>query len=289
MVSTLARRNVKVCLSGDGGDESFAGYWRVQSGVYAARYGTLVPEAVRRHAIPAIAGLLGPLGLRLAAMNTLSLAAPGAGYTNSQSWHDMLSEVAGPALRPALDHDRVACRVGHALDRESATVVQRLLFDDFQVQLPDDYLTKVDVASMAASLEVRAPMLDVSVLETAWRLPDRMKLHWGRRKWILKRIASRLVPEEAIHRPKMGFALPLPQWFRGQIGAALEYLMKESVAAREGWIDAKRVLRELQAHRSGARDSHTRLWLMLWLEVWFRVVYCGELAPDSDLSQVWTR
>ena len=116
MVSSLARQHVKVCLSGDGGDESFAGYWRVQSGVYAARYGALVPEAVRQHVVPAIAGLLGPLGRRLAAMNALSLAAPGAGYTNSQSWHEMLSEVAGPALRPGLDHDRVACRVGRALD-----------------------------------------------------------------------------------------------------------------------------------------------------------------------------
>jgi asparagine synthase (glutamine-hydrolysing) len=68
---------------------------------------------------------------------------------------------------------------GIALDRENTTVVQKLLLDDFQVQLPDQYLTTVDVASMVASLEVRAPLLDVAVLETAWRLPDRMKLHWG--------------------------------------------------------------------------------------------------------------
>jgi asparagine synthase (glutamine-hydrolysing) len=289
MVSSLARQHVKVCLSGDGGDESFAGYWRVQSGVYAARYGALVPKAVRQHVVPVIAGLLGPLGRRLGAMNTLSLAAPGAGYTNSQSWHEMLGEVAGPALRPGLDHDRTACRVGRTLDREGATVVQRLLFDDFQVQLPDDYLTKVDVASMAASLEVRAPLLDVSVLETAWSLPDRMKLHWGERKWILKRIAARLVPAEAIYRPKRGFAMPLPRWFQGQIGVALEHLLKESVAAREGWIDAKRVMCELEDHRNGKRDNHTRLWLILWLEIWFRVVYSGELAPDTDLSEVLSR
>ena len=181
-------------MSGDGGDESFGGYWRVQSGVYAARYGALVPQALRRYLVPPIAGLLGPMGRRVAAMNALSLAAPGAGYTNSQSWHGMLAELAGPALRPGLHHDRITCRVGRGLDRENTTVVQKLLFDDFQVQLPDQYLTKIDVASMAASLEVRAPLLDVSVLETAWRLPDRMKLHWGQRKWLLKRIAARLVP-----------------------------------------------------------------------------------------------
>jgi asparagine synthase (glutamine-hydrolysing) len=245
-----------------------------------------VPKAVRRHVVPTIAGLLGPLGIRLAAMNTLSLARPGAGYTNSQSWHEMLGEAAGPALRPGLDHDRVACRVGLALDREGATVIQRLLFDDFQVQLPDDYLTKVDVASMAASLEVRAPMLDVSVLETAWRLPDRMKLHWGERKWILKRIAARLVPAEVIHRPKMGFAMPLPRWFRGELGHVLERLFVDSVAERESWINSDRVLLELREHRNGTRDNHTRLWLMLWLELWFRVVVTGELDRRADLSEM---
>jgi asparagine synthase (glutamine-hydrolysing) len=286
MVSSLARQHVKVCLSGDGGDESFAGYWRVQSGVYAARYGALVPKALRRYVVPTIAGLLGPMGRRVAAINALSLAAPGAGYTNSQSWHDTLAEVAGPALRPGLDHDRVTCRVGRGLDREGATVLQQLLFDDFQVQLPDQYLTKVDVASMAASLEVRAPMLDVAVLETAWRLPDWMKLHWGKRKWILKRIAARLVPAEVIHRPKMGFAMPLPRWFQLELGLVLERLLIDSVAEREGWIDSDRVLRELRDHRNAVRDSHTRLWLILWLELWFRVVVTGELDHHADLSEM---
>jgi asparagine synthase (glutamine-hydrolysing) len=224
---------------------------------------------VRAHLVPVLAGLLGPLGTRLAAMNTLSFAAPGCGYTNSQSWHEMLQQLAGPALRPGLDHDRIACRVGRTLDRDGPTVVQRLLFDDFQVQLPDDYLTKVDVASMAASLEVRAPMLDVAVLEAAWGLPDRMKLHWGQRKWILKRIAARLVPPEVIYRPKMGFGMPLRRWFQQEMGVVLERLLVDSVAERKGWIDADRVLLELRAHREGAADSHTRLWLILWLELWF--------------------
>lgn len=286
LVSKLAREHVTVCLSGDGGDESFAGYWRAQSGVYAARYGALVPGVIRKRVVPFLARLLGSAGTRLAAMNQLSLGIPGAGFTNALSWHELLGEAAGPALRPGLNHDRIGCRVGRSVEREHATVLQRLLLDDLQVQLPDAYLTKVDVASMAASLEVRAPLLDVSVLETAWTLPDQMKLHWGQRKWLLKRIAARLVPPEVVYRQKMGFAMPLSLWFKAELGNVLERLMTGSVADREGWIDSKRVVRELQEHRSGTRDSHTRLWLMMWLELWFRIVATGELDRHADLAEM---
>jgi asparagine synthase (glutamine-hydrolysing) len=197
-----------------------------------------------------------------------------------------LGEVAGQALWPGLKHDFVNCRVGRALNWREATIGQRLLYDDFHVQLPDAYLTKVDVAAMAASLEVRAPLLDVEVLETAWRIPDRLKLHWGKCKWILKRIAARLVPPEVIYRPKMGFGMPLRQWFQGEIGCALEHLLKSSVAAKEGYIDSKRVLRELEDHRHGSCDSHTRLWLILWFELWCRVVLTGEMDQSTNLSDM---
>ena len=138
---------------------------------------------------------------------------------------------------------------------------------------------------MAASLEVRAPLLDVAVLETAWRLPDRMKLHWGESKWILKRIASRLVPPEVIYRPKMGFAMPLPAWFRGPLGDVLELLLTDSVAGSAGWTDTSRVMAELNEHRAEKRESHTRLWLILCLEIWFRLL-TGSLNHDADLSGV---
>lgn len=181
-VARLAREHVKVCLSGDGGDEAFGGYWRMQSGVYAARYGAWVPHRIREQLVPVLAGRFGAVGRRWSAMNALSLAPPGAGYTNDQSWFAHLDALAGPRMRSALTVDLAGLRVGKALDRPEASLVQRLLYDDFQVQLPDAYLTKVDVASMAASLEVRAPFLDQQVLEMAWTLPDAVKLRWGRRK-----------------------------------------------------------------------------------------------------------
>lgn len=270
-IARLARQSVKVCLSGDGGDESFGGYWRMQSGVYAARYGAWVPRPIREWFVPAVAGRLGQFGRRWAAMNELSLQPPGAGYTNDQSWFRELARLAGPALGPSLGVDFGGLRVSKALTRPEASLVQRLLYDDFQVQLPDAYLTKVDVASMAASLEVRAPFLDQQVLELAWGLPDRTKLHWGQRKWLLKRIAARHVPAEVVYRPKMGFAMPLQGWFRGLLGDFLAELMDESLAVNEGWIRIEPVRACLMEHRAG-QDHSTRLWLVLWFELWLRLV-----------------
>jgi len=279
LVSRLAREHVKVCLSGDGGDESFGGYWRMQSGVYAARYGALVPQTIREQWVPRFTKRLGGLGRRWLAMNELSLAEPGAGYTNSQSWLNMLGDIAGPRLQPAIGTDLATFRVGKCLDWPEASTVQRVLYDDFQVQLPDDYLTKVDVASMAASLEVRAPFLYQHVVEDAWRLPDSMKLHWGQRKWLLKRIAARWVPSEVVYRPKMGFAMPLKKWWGDALGDYLERFMLDSVAASEGWIQKEPVLRLLMEHRLGG-NHETRLWLVLWLELWFRLMVC-RVSPEE--------
>lgn len=282
-LARLAREHVTVCLGGDGGDESFGGYWRMQAGVYSARYGALVPPYIRRRVVPSLVGRLGAQGRRLQAMNALSLQAAGAGYTNSQSWLDRMSAVAGPALKEAVEADLSGLRVGRALDRPEASVVQRLLYDDFQIQLPDDYLTKVDVASMAASLEVRSPFLDQALLEFAWTLPDSAKLNWGRRKWLLKRVAARHVPPEVIYRPKMGFAMPVAEWFRGKLGQMLEEHLQESVAASEGWIQVGAVRRALQEHREGKNHS-TRLWLILWLELWFRLVAQDERPAQRNLA-----
>jgi asparagine synthase (glutamine-hydrolysing) len=269
LLAKLARHKVTVCLSGDGGDEAFGGYWRLQAGVYSDRYARLVPAVLRRGLVPQVAPLLGAVGRRWLAMNELSLAPVGASYTNAESWFGQLAALAGPRLRPGLAHDLIACRTAGSGDLAEASIVQRILYEDFQVQLPDDFLAKVDVASMAASLEVRAPLLDQKVIEEAWLLPDAMKLRWGERKWLLKAIAARWVPREVVYRPKMGFALPLVEWWRRELGDWLAGLLDDSVAAEEGWIDAGIVRAALDRHRRG-EDHHTRLWLVLWFELWLR-------------------
>jgi asparagine synthase (glutamine-hydrolysing) len=283
LLSRLARKEVTVCLSGDGGDEAFGGYWRIQAGAYAHSYGKALPESVRRNAVPRIAARLGGVGRRLAAMNSLSLEQPGSGYTNSESWYNSLGDVAGPRLRNSLDHDVAACRNGPTLDWKEATIVQRLQYGDYQVQLPDAFLTKVDVASMAASLEVRAPLLDQTVIELGWNLPDDLKLRWGTRKWLLKRIAARRVPAKVIYRSKMGFSPPLATWWRGELGTALDHMMQRSRAAAEGWIDQQAVRNSLREHQAGA-DHHSRLWSVLWLEIWFRIAVDKEAPSTIDLG-----
>ncbi|WP_066710487.1 asparagine synthase (glutamine-hydrolyzing) [Curvibacter delicatus] len=270
LVSKLARAHVKVCLSGDGGDELFGGYWRLQAGVYAARYGKVVPLFLRQKVVPTLARVAGAAGRRLAAMNSLSLAPPGAGYTNSESWFNQLSAVAGPRLAGVLDKPLLAAlRVGKAIDRPEASVVQRLLYDDIQIQFPDALLTKVDVASMAASLEVRAPFLDVRLMELAWSLPDRTKLRWGQRKPLLKKLAAEHVPSGVVYRPKMGFAMPLGEWFAGRLGEYVASVFADSHAVAEGYVRRGALEDALLRHRKVGGEA-TRLWLLLWLELWFR-------------------
>jgi asparagine synthase (glutamine-hydrolysing) len=270
LLSRLARQQVKVCLSGDGGDELFGGYWRLQAGVYAARYGRMLPAWLRRHVMPPLSQRLGAIGKRLLAMNTLSLAGAGQGYTNSESWFNSLERVAGPKLIAELDRTQlVAARVGRSADRSEASTVQRLLYEDIQIQFPDALLTKVDIASMAASLEVREPFLAPRLLELSWVLPDQTKLKWGCRKALLKELAARYVPREVIYRPKMGFSIPLDIWFQGQLGDYALSLFDESESVASGYIAPGIFKSTLLEHRRTGKES-TRLWLLLWLELWFR-------------------
>jgi asparagine synthase (glutamine-hydrolysing) len=269
LVSRLAREHVKVCLSGDGGDELFGGYWRMQSGVYAARYGSVLPKWIREYVVPPLIKNMGGFGRRFLAMNELSLSKPGMGYTNSSSWLSNLTEVAGHELKDLSITELFSLRVGNAGQRPEASTIQKILYDDFQVQLPDAYLTKVDVASMAASLEVRAPFLDHTLMELAWEMPDNTKLNWGRRKYLLKRLAASHVPRDIIYRPKMGFAMPLAEWFSGRLGDFAGSMFQKSHAVEEGYIKENSFQKALNRHKLMGGEE-TRLWSLMWLELWFR-------------------
>ena len=292
VVSRLARESVKVSLSGDGGDESFAGYWRAESGVYADYLRRFLPDAVRSRALPSVARVLekvgqGSVAERLKRLDRLASGAPGTSYSNSESWMDTLGELKGDFFRSNSEgHDLLACRVGKSFPEGDVGVLRQILYDDFQVLLPDAYLVKVDVASMAASLEVRCPFLDKELVEMAWSLPDSMKLRGPKRKWLLKRVAAKHVPADVIYRPKLGFALPMSHWWANGLLNILSELMSESRAVAHGFIQKEPVQRAIDQYGRGNREHATRLWLILWLELWTRIVLERSMDRASSLLDV---
>jgi asparagine synthase (glutamine-hydrolysing) len=146
--------------------------------------------------------------------------------------------------------------------------LSRIQYVDVKTYLVDDILTKVDRASMAHSLEVRVPLLDHEVMELAARIPPRFKLRNGEGKYILKRVLRDLVPPEAMHRPKMGFSVPLAHWFRGELKPLFEERMFAKNAFVSELMDPKAVRGWWGQHQRGLRDYSNHLWALLILECW---------------------
>ena len=146
--------------------------------------------------------------------------------------------------------------------------VARMMVLDGLTYLPDDILVKVDRASMAVSLETRAPFLDPDVMAFAWSLPMAMKLREGRGKWILRRLLDRYVPRGLIERPKMGFSIPLDAWLRGPLREWAEDLLAEDRLRREGFFDPRPIRSAWAQHASGRARLGSRLWSVLMFQAW---------------------
>ncbi|MEZ6196267.1 MAG: asparagine synthase (glutamine-hydrolyzing) [Planctomycetota bacterium] len=269
-VSKMAREHVTVVLSGDGGDELFAGYSRYRS---------------------AATGGLGalPLGLRRALFGGVGRALP-PGFFGRARLLDLAQDDDGryvhhvtcgvSADHGSLFHPDFARRVGGTdpapwyLDRMAevagADAVSRRAHGDLGRYLPDDILVKVDRMSMAVSLEARAPLLDHRVVELAARIPTAMKLRDGVSKHILRRLARRLVPAEAIDRKKQGFAIPISRWFNRDWQARTDDLLDGVVSPSRGIFRPEAVARLRDEHRRGRRDHGQLLWSLMMLEMWFR-------------------
>jgi asparagine synthase (glutamine-hydrolysing) len=276
LLSILTRRHVTVALSGDGGDELFAGYNRY---LFAARWGRLlariphgaragVAAALRRLPAESLHGVLRCLpGLPPLAADKLLKAAEILPLDSDGIYRRLVSQIGDIApLIPGVveplwhfDGDPLAGR-GDAIDR------MQIL--DTTTYLPDDILTKVDRASMAPALEVRVPLLDHRVVEFAWRLPRGMKIRGGTGKWALRQVLARHVPRALIERPKQGFGVPLADWLRGPLRDWAEDLLDPS---QLGVPLAPGPVRKMWAeHLSGHRNYAYGLWNILMFEAWRR-------------------
>jgi len=283
LVSRLARTRVTVSLSGDGGDELFAGYNRHAYLERVWARASRLPGPVRRSAGAALTRV--PPGVVDGAARVTGLLPPAYRVRNPATKVAKLGKVLaadGPedAYLQLVSHwprpaDLV---VGGSPDGSPAatpaewpqlpTVTEQLLWLDLVGYLPDDILTKVDRAAMSASLETRVPFLDREVFELAWRMPLDLKLRDGVTKWVLREVLHRHVPRALVDRPKMGFGLPIGPWLRGPLRPWAEELLAERRLTSQGLLDPAPVRRAWALHLSGRRDLAHELWDVLALQAW---------------------
>ena len=279
LLSRMARGHITVALSGDGGDELFCGYDRYRRADRVWRALSLAPASARRTAQrileaapdPVWSLLSAALSRRAAVMRpfTAEKMLRAAGLVGSESLDQFYSGLTSRWADPTkLVIDGEPSRAARADTDSKLNPIDHMMALDLAASLPDEILTKVDRASMAASLEVRTPLLDYRLVEYALRLPVSYKVRDGRTKWPLRRILDRYVPRELIDRPKRGFGVPLAAWLRGSLRDWAEALLDETRLRREGFLNAEPIRAAWTAHLSGRIDLHNKLWNVLMFQAW---------------------
>jgi len=270
LLSEITRRHVTVALSGDGGDEAFAGYLRHRLATAADRLGPL--PVLARPVARMIEHL--PLDGRATQLkrgvNALSRTSHDR-YASMMAHFDpdALERLCTPAFLEEAGGSRQASDDVLALPEGRG--VDRYLTLDTATYLPGDLLLKVDRMSMAHALEVRSPLLDHEVHELAARTPARMKLRRGETKWLLKQLARRRgMPEHLVTRRKMGFGIPVGEWFRAELRPWLEETLRDPITRERGWFRPAEVDRLLSDHLDRRADHTPRLWSLAMLELWQR-------------------
>jgi asparagine synthase (glutamine-hydrolysing) len=279
-VCELARKDVTVALSGDGGDENFIGYRRYRWHGIEEKMRRMVPDGLRMPLFGALGRLYpkadwAPKVFRAKTTFEALGRDTVAGYFHGVS-------VCSDTLRQRMFSDAFKKRLNgynavevlrrHDRNNPSRDVYGQVQYLDMKTYLVGDILTKVDRASMSLGLEARVPLLDPRVAALAWRLPAGLKVRGGTGKWLLRRVLYRHVPAELVERPKSGFSVPLDAWLRGPLKEMAADLLAPGRLADQGLLDPEPIRSLWIAHQRGRVDAGQRLWhilaLQLWLERW---------------------
>jgi len=273
-LARMTRQYVTVALSGDGADEVFGGYRRYRWAVWEERAREVFPAGWRRAVFGTLARYYPkldsmPQWLRAKTLlSNLATDLPNAYFRSVATFvDDQLDRIAGPELRQELrfvtPRERFCARFrkyGHL------TPLQQVQAVDFETYLPGDILVKVDRATMAFSLECRCPWLDYRFIEFGLRLPDESKIRGRQGKYIFKVAMESRLPRPVVWRKKMGFSVPLAEWFRGSLGRLFEVLVSEKSLGR--FVDVAEAHRLYQEHRSGRWNHDRKLWNLVVLACW---------------------
>src|SRR5499426_1198014 len=282
VVSKMAREYVTVALSGDGGDEVFGGYERYVVDRRRRRY-ERIPAFLRRALLRASQNLpRGAYGKRF--LRSVALE-PAARYVDSVTYFDrdaQLNLFSEDARRSLAGYDPAESFERTFAAPASRSGLDHLLYLDSKTYLPGDILVKVDRMSMANSLETRAPLLDHHLIEFAQTIPASLKLRGLETKYILKRAAEGLIPDEIIDRPKQGFDVPIRRWFNLELREMLDDTLSDRRARERGDFDHRAVMAILDEHRRGVRDHARHLWSLLVLELWRRAFI--DRRPETQFA-----
>lgn len=292
-VCALAREKVKVALSGDGGDELFGGYRRYKWHMYEERIRSRIPLALRRF-------IFGPAGALypkmdwaprpLRAKSTLQALGRDSveGYFNSVSIlpNQLRHALYSGDMHKQLDGYQAIEVLREHMDRAPTDdALEKVLYADFKTYLPGDILTKVDRASMANSLEVRVPMLDHHFLEWSSGLSSKLKLRGSEGKYILKKSLEPTLSHDVLYRDKMGFAVPLADWFRGPLRSQLTDILESPSLVETGIFDMSAIGTLVNDHQSGRRDHSASLWSLVMFESFLRKVHSVPVDSSSQPSK----
>ena len=261
LVSQMAKQQVTVSLSGDGGDELFGGYNPYQFAPKVWQAISKLPLTLRKLAVNVLAGM--PLPDKLhKLLQVLPAGDREAFYIVLVShWQQPEQVVIGANAVITVPDSSASWPQVDSFEHWMMAI-------DAQQYMADDILVKVDRAAMANSLETRVPLLDHRVVELAWQLPLHMKIRNGVGKWILREVLYRHVPRELIERPKKGFSIPLGQWLRGPLLDWAETLLAENRLQQEGYFNVTPIRKLWAEHLSGKRDNARKLWSILMFQAW---------------------
>lgn len=281
LVSRLASQHVKVVLTGDGGDENFAGYDRF-AGERILDWYCLMPARFRREVMQRLVDRIpesfgyNSLAQKARWINKMSLYPRDERYAHAMSMlrfsGEAKQELFTDAARASIRDEDTVGKVLKFFGAENATdIVDRMLYTDLMTRMPDQLLVTVDRMSMAHSLETRAPLVDHRLVEFAATIPGDMKLRRNRIKHLLRKLSERYLPRELIYRRKQGFGFPLGMWMRGGLRGFVEELFASSRFVEMGVFDPDYMRALLDEHVAGRVDHSYRLWLLISLEFWYRL------------------
>jgi asparagine synthase (glutamine-hydrolysing) len=292
LVSGLASDHVKVVLSGDGGDENFAGYDRY-AGQRIADYYSLLPEAFRKQVMTRLIKLVPEtFGYKTYAqkfkwLNEMSFYTAGNRYAHSMSFlrftDDAKNSLFTDEVKRQVDFERSSGKILEHFDAENANdLVDRMLYTDLMTRMPDHLLTIGDRMSMAFSLEMRPVLIDYKLVEFAAQLPPKLKLHGRDLKHLLKKVAARYLPDGLINREKQGFSFPIARWLRSDLRDYTQRLFSQSRFVEAGIFDPDYMSQLLGEHVDGKSDHNYRLWILINLEIWYRMYFEGKSVEDMQ-------